>query len=59
MGRDGRVIELHVLTGREGGRHRGREGVGGVVLRGEDVRGKTAVDRASLVGLLLVSSNKL
>ena len=25
MGRDGRVIDLHVLTGREGGRRRGRE----------------------------------
>ena len=46
MGRDGRVIDLHVLTGREGGRRRGRERCmwgGRVVLRGDDARGKTAV----------------
>ena len=53
MGRDGRVIDLRVPTGREGGRRggRGRESVGcthdGVhppmVLRNEDARGKTAV----------------
>ena len=38
------VIDLHVLTGREGGRRRGRERCrwGGTV-RGEDARGKTAV----------------
>jgi hypothetical protein len=40
VGRDGRVIDLHVLTRREGGRRRGREGCRwGVVLRGEDARG--------------------
>ena len=52
MGRDGRVIDLRVPTGREGGRRggRGRESVGvhprwgaPMVLRGEDARGKTAV----------------
>jgi hypothetical protein len=46
VGRDGRVIDLHVLTGREGGRRRGRERCmwgGRVVLRGDDARGKTAV----------------
>ena len=46
MGRDGRVIDLHVLTGREGGggvSREGGKGVGGVVLRGEDARGRTAV----------------
>jgi len=45
LGRDGRVIDLHLLTGREGGRRivEGGKGVGGVVLRGEDARGKAAV----------------
>jgi len=37
--RDGRVIDLHLPTGREGGRRGGGgKGVGGVVLRGEDGR---------------------
>ena len=39
--------------GERAGGIEGGKGVGGVVLRGEDVRRKTAVDRASLVGLLL------
>ena len=44
LGRHGRVIDLHLLTGREGGRRiEGGKGVGGVVLRGEDARGKAAV----------------
>jgi hypothetical protein len=45
LGRDGRVIDLHLLTGREGGRRiEGGKGVGGVVLmRGEDARGKASV----------------
>ena len=47
LGRDGRVIDLHLLTGREGGRRRGRKRWvcrwGRVVLRGEGARGKAAV----------------
>jgi len=44
LGRDGRVIDLHLLTGRRaGGVLEGGKGVGGVVLRGEDARGKAAV----------------
>jgi hypothetical protein len=44
VGRDGRVIDLHMcsLDERAGGVE-GVKGVGGVVLRGEDARGKAAV----------------
>ena len=44
LGRDGRVIDLHLLTvGERAGGVEGGKGVGGVVLRGEDARGKAAV----------------
>ena len=38
-------IDLHVLTGREGG----GGGFGGVVLRGEDARRKVAVSEGGVV----------
>jgi len=44
VGRDGRVIDLHLLTlGERAGGVEGGKGVGGVVLRGEDARGKPSV----------------
>ena len=44
LGRDGRVIDLHLLTvGERAGGVEGGKGVGGLVLRGEDARGKAAV----------------
>jgi hypothetical protein len=44
VGRDGRVIDLHMCSlGERAGGVEGVKGVGGVVLRGEDARGKAAV----------------
>ena len=43
VGRDGRVIDLHMCSlGERAGGVEGVKGVGGVVLRGEDARGKVA-----------------
>jgi hypothetical protein len=44
VGRDGRVIDLHMCSlGERAGGVEGVKGVGGVVVRGEDARGKAAV----------------
>jgi hypothetical protein len=44
LGRDGRVIDSCMCSlGERAGGVEGRKGVGGVVLRGEDARGKAAV----------------
>jgi hypothetical protein len=59
VGRDGRVIDLHVLTGREGGRRRGWERTQACLQPACSQLGSREDAEITNFGLLLVSSNKL